>query len=108
MEISRPSTSKPGSWTLVHRTETIKKTLDPIWFRRIKAPINFQRKPFELPLAALNLGKMEERLKFEVFDWNPSGKSDFIGGFEATLNEITKKSNFPLINHKKLKKRYVV
>jgi hypothetical protein len=34
LEISRPSSSKPGKWYMVHRTETIKKTLDPQWYIR--------------------------------------------------------------------------
>lgn len=57
-------------------------------------------------MTVLNLGKMDDKLKFDVYDWNSSGKSDFIGSFEASLNEITKKSQWPLVNPKKAKKRY--
>lgn len=32
LEILRPSSQARGNWSLVHRTEVIKKTLDPNWF----------------------------------------------------------------------------
>lgn len=54
----------------------------------------------------LNRGKMDLELKFDVYDWNASGKADFIGSFVTTLNQLQKKSEWPLINPKKKSKRY--
>lgn len=48
---------------------------------------------------------MDLELKFDVYDWNASGKADFIGSFTATLEQIQKKTTWPLINPKKTSKR---
>jgi hypothetical protein len=50
-----------GSWTVVHRTEVIFKTLDPVWL------------PFELPLAKLNNGDGDMPLLFQCYDWDKVG-----------------------------------
>ena len=63
----RISKSTEKGYFAVHQTEVIKKTLDPIW------------SPFEISVAKLNNGDMERTLLWEVFDWNSSGKEDFIG-----------------------------
>ena len=90
----------------------IKKTLDPHW------------KPFEVSIATLNNGDMERTLLWEVFDWNASGKEDFIGckkptfmlysiiffdcfleAFKASVTEIEQKNRWTLINSKKSKNK---
>jgi hypothetical protein len=48
---------------------------------------------------------MDTKLKFDVYDWNSSGKSDFIGSFQASIPELQKKTQWPLVNPKKAKKR---
>ena len=65
MRISK--STEGGKFVAVHKTEVIKKTLDPRWV------------PFELALRDLNNGDLERALLWEVFDWNKSGKEDFIG-----------------------------
>lgn len=95
LEISRP-TQDGSSFVLIHRTEVLKKTLDPKW------------KAFELDLAKLNNGDMGLPLRFEVYDWDSDDltKSDFIGRFEASLGEIQKIPQWELINPKKKGKKY--
>ena len=87
---------KDGSWTVVHKTEVLKKTLDPRW------------KPFELPLSTLNSCDPERPLLFQCYDWNSSGKEDFIGEFRATASELehSVSKEYKLINPKKKKKRH--
>eukprot|EP01091_Cochliopodium_minus_P010033 TRINITY_DN2606_c0_g2_i1.p1 TRINITY_DN2606_c0_g2~~TRINITY_DN2606_c0_g2_i1.p1 ORF type:complete len:740 (-),score=227.23 TRINITY_DN2606_c0_g2_i1:64-2283(-) len=84
-----------GTFVAVHKTEVIKKTLDPRWV------------PFELTLRSLNNGDMERPLLWEVFDWNSSGKEDFIGAFKASVSQVTKQNRWQLINPKmQSSKRY--
>jgi hypothetical protein len=62
------------SWTVVHRTEVVFKTLDPAW------------NAFELPLAKLNNGDGDLPLLFQCYDWDKIGTDHFpillfTGGF---------------------------
>jgi hypothetical protein len=82
-----------GTWTVIHRTEYIRKTLDPVW------------RTFDISLAKLNNGDMNRILLFQVFDWNKSGKEDFIGQFTASLADIQRKRDWDLINPHKQKKK---
>jgi len=89
--------SANGQWTLVHRTEVIKNTLDPSW------------KPFTLPLRQLCNGDYERKLKFEVNDWDSDGTHDYIGSFVTKMNSLKiapiEKSEFSCINEKKKGKK---
>uniref|UniRef100_A0A915D9E3 C2 domain-containing protein n=1 Tax=Ditylenchus dipsaci TaxID=166011 RepID=A0A915D9E3_9BILA len=72
-----------GSRQMVHRTEVIKKTVNPEW------------KPFEMTVRHL-CENNKDRLSH-----------DFIGSCQLSLNALTAKreNNFPLINEKKQKKK---
>lgn len=48
---------------------------------------------------------MNRILLFQVFDWNKSGKEDFIGQFTASLADIQRKRDWDLINPHKQKKK---
>ncbi|XP_033896446.1 copine-2-like isoform X2 [Acipenser ruthenus] len=48
-----------GKWMLVHRTEVIKNTLDPVW------------KPFSMPLISLCGGDVDKTIKIEFECINP-------------------------------------
>jgi len=91
LEISKESLD--GSWVLVRRTEVIKQNLNPQWV------------PFELPLATLMVNNNPNtNLRFQVFDWDNDGKSDFIGDFIAKIDDIKNKNEWELVNPKKRKK----
>uniref|UniRef100_W5K808 Copine-2 n=1 Tax=Astyanax mexicanus TaxID=7994 RepID=W5K808_ASTMX len=87
-----------GKWMLVHRTEVIKNTLDPVW------------KPFTVPLISLCNG--DEVLYSQVlcYDYDNDGGHDFIGEFLTTVTKMSEAQNsveveFECINPKKQKKK---
>ncbi|XP_068811466.1 copine-2 isoform X2 [Struthio camelus] len=87
-----------GKWMLVHRTEVIKYTLDPIW------------KPFTVPLVSLCDGDVEKLIKVMCYDYDSDGGHDFIGEFQASVARMCEAQDaFPLelecINPKKQKKK---
>ena len=107
----RISKATEGGFFAVHQTEVIKKTLNPRW------------NPFEVSMRKLNNGDIQRTLLWEVFDWNSSGKEDFIGckismpfflkfdfisslkAFKASVEEIQQKNRWILINTKKSKNK---
>ncbi|XP_025068481.1 copine-2 isoform X3 [Alligator sinensis] len=87
-----------GKWMLVHRTEVIKYTLDPVW------------KPFTLPLVSLCDGDIEKLIKVMCYDYDSDGGHDFIGEFQTSVAKMCEAQDaFPLelecINPKKQKKK---
>uniref|UniRef100_A0AAZ3S449 Copine-3 n=1 Tax=Oncorhynchus tshawytscha TaxID=74940 RepID=A0AAZ3S449_ONCTS len=99
-----------GKWMLVHRTEVIKNTLDPVW------------KPFTVPLISLcdgdpttfyviSCGIMECSDLFVLcYDYDNDGSHDFIGEFQTTVTKMSEAQNsleveFECINPKKQKKK---
>ncbi|NXP35028.1 CPNE2 protein, partial [Leiothrix lutea] len=65
-----------GKWMLVHRTEVIKYTLDPVW------------KPFTVPLVSLCDGDMEKLIKVVCYDYDSDGGHDFIGEFQTSVARL--------------------
>uniref|UniRef100_A0A8C8JCJ5 Copine-2 n=1 Tax=Oncorhynchus tshawytscha TaxID=74940 RepID=A0A8C8JCJ5_ONCTS len=87
-----------GKWMLVHRTEVIKNTLDPVW------------KPFTVPLISLCNGDVDRSIKVLCYDYDNDGGHDFIGEFQTTVNKMSEAQNsleieFECINPKKQKKK---
>ncbi|XP_072135563.1 copine-2 isoform X2 [Mobula birostris] len=87
-----------GKWMLVHRTEVIKNTLDPIW------------KPFGMPLVSLCDGHMDKNIKVLCYDYDNDGGHDFIGECETTVAKMSEAGDsgeveFECINSKKQKKK---
>ncbi|XP_069822105.1 copine-2 [Dendropsophus ebraccatus] len=87
-----------GKWMLVHRTEVIKYTLDPVW------------KPFTVPLQSLCNGDIEKPIKIVCFDYDNDGGHDFIGEFQTTAIKMCEAREgmsveFDCINPKKQKKK---
>ncbi|MBN3285758.1 CPNE2 protein, partial [Polyodon spathula] len=87
-----------GKWMLVHRTEVIKNTLDPVW------------KPFSMPLISLCGGDVEKTIKIMCYDYDNDGGHDFIGEFTTTVSKMCEAQNtteieFECINPKKQKKK---
>uniref|UniRef100_A0A6I8S3F2 Copine-2 n=1 Tax=Xenopus tropicalis TaxID=8364 RepID=A0A6I8S3F2_XENTR len=87
-----------GKWMLVHRTEVIKYTLDPVW------------KPFTVPLQSLCNGDIEKPIKVVCLDYDNDGGHDFIGEFQTTAIKMCESRDFQpvefeCINPKKQKKK---
>lgn len=66
-----------GEYILVHRSEVIKWTLNPIW------------KPFTIAVRSLCGGDMERSVKLACYDWNRSGNHSLIGEFFVTLKDLS-------------------
>uniref|UniRef100_A0A1I8GKN8 C2 domain-containing protein n=1 Tax=Macrostomum lignano TaxID=282301 RepID=A0A1I8GKN8_9PLAT len=64
------------SWVLVHRTEFIKKNLNPKWA------------PFSIPLNRLCRGNRQLLLRFDCHDYDSDGSHDFIGSFYSSLESL--------------------
>ncbi|XP_051543228.1 copine-3-like isoform X3 [Myxocyprinus asiaticus] len=85
-------------WQLAHRTEVVKKNLNPSW------------RPFKIPLQSLCGGDMEKPIKVECYDYDNDGSHDLIGIFETTLKRLqeasrTSPAEFECINSKKKQKK---
>ena len=93
VEISRENAD--GSWSAVHKTEVVMKTLNPTW------------KPFSVPVRILCNGDYERRLRFTCYDWDSDGSHDLIGIFVTNLIALTSggSGEFELINEKKKRKK---
>ncbi|XP_059523953.1 copine-2 isoform X1 [Myotis daubentonii] len=87
-----------GKWMLVHRTEVIKYTLDPVW------------KPFTVPLVSLCDGDMEKPIQVICYDYDNDGGHDFIGEFQTSVSQMCDARDgvpleFECINPKKQRKK---
>uniref|UniRef100_A0A8C5CWJ9 C2 domain-containing protein n=1 Tax=Gadus morhua TaxID=8049 RepID=A0A8C5CWJ9_GADMO len=86
-----------GKWMLVHRTEVIKNTLDPVW------------KAFTVPLVSLCNGDVDRNIKVLCYDYDNDGGHDFIGEFQTTVTKMSHASTteveFDCINPKKQRKK---
>ncbi|XP_076448583.1 copine-8-like [Babylonia areolata] len=70
--------NEDGSFTVVHRTEVIKRTLNPTW------------KPFAISVRTLCNGDYDRCIKVDCHDWDADGGHDFIGEFKTTLRELSR------------------
>uniref|UniRef100_A0A2P2HZT6 Copine-8-like n=1 Tax=Hirondellea gigas TaxID=1518452 RepID=A0A2P2HZT6_9CRUS len=87
------------SYTIVHKTEVIKKSLDPVWA------------PMVLPITLLCAGDENRNIKIECYDADDNGKHDLIGECNTTVSQMrlgpVESNVLNLINPKKLgKKKY--
>ncbi|XP_063953794.1 copine-8-like isoform X1 [Lytechinus pictus] len=83
------------SYTICHKTEVIKNSLDPVW------------RPFSLMVRTLCNGDLDRTIKVECYDWDSDGSHDLIGEFNTNMRELStrKGTTFDLINPKKAKKK---
>lgn len=82
-----------NEWLKVHETETIMDNLDPIW------------KPFKIKGETLYGGDHQRPIRVECWDWEKSGKYQYIGETEFTMDEILNgKRSFELYHPGKKKK----
>lgn len=65
-----------GAYVPVAKTEVVRKSLDPQW------------QTFDISIQRLCNGDLHRPLRFEVFDWNRSGKHEFIGSFTTSVEQL--------------------
>uniref|UniRef100_A0A3Q2WGM3 Copine-9-like n=1 Tax=Haplochromis burtoni TaxID=8153 RepID=A0A3Q2WGM3_HAPBU len=89
------------SFTICHKTEVIKNTLNPVW------------QSFTIPVRALCNGDYDRTVKVDVYDWDRDGSHDFIGEFTTSYRELSRGQNqfnvYEVLNPKKKgkKKKYI-
>ncbi|KAL4434860.1 hypothetical protein ABPG74_021199 [Tetrahymena malaccensis] len=77
---------------LEHETEVVKDNLNPVW------------KLCELSLGKLCGGDFFRPIKVECWDWEKSGKHQFIGEFTFTVDELNKGKREFILTNPKIKK----
>ncbi|XP_062398204.1 copine-9-like [Sardina pilchardus] len=93
--------NEDGTFTISHKTEMIKNTLNPVW------------QPFTIPVRALCNGDYDRTVKVDVYDWDRDGSHDFIGEFTTSYRELSRGQNqfnvYEVLNPKKKgkKKKYI-
>uniref|UniRef100_A0A3B4EPL5 C2 domain-containing protein n=1 Tax=Pygocentrus nattereri TaxID=42514 RepID=A0A3B4EPL5_PYGNA len=70
--------NEDGTFTICHKTEVIKNTLNPVW------------QPFTIPVRALCNGDYDRTVKIDVYDWDRDGSHDFIGEFTTSYRELSR------------------
>uniref|UniRef100_A0A4W5RL66 Copine family member 9 n=1 Tax=Hucho hucho TaxID=62062 RepID=A0A4W5RL66_9TELE len=70
--------NEDGTFTICHKTEVIKNTLNPVW------------QPFTIPVRALCNGDYDRTVKVDVYDWDRNGSHDFIGEFTTSYREFSR------------------
>ncbi|XP_073475795.1 copine-8 [Aquarana catesbeiana] len=93
--------NEDGSFTICHKTEVVKNTLNPVW------------QAFKIPVRALCNGDFDRTIKIEVYDWDRDGSHDYIGEFTTSYRELSRGQSqfnvYEVINPKKKgkKKKYL-
>uniref|UniRef100_H0VDC4 Copine-8 n=1 Tax=Cavia porcellus TaxID=10141 RepID=H0VDC4_CAVPO len=93
--------NEDGSFTICHRTEVVKNTLNPVW------------QAFKISVRALCNGDYDRTIKVEVYDWDRDGSHDFIGEFTTSYRELSRGQSqfnvYEVVNPKKKgkKKKYI-
>ncbi|CAG5957582.1 unnamed protein product [Menidia menidia] len=89
--------NEDGSYTICHKTEVVKNTLDPVW------------QAFKIPVRALCNGDYDRSIKVEVYDWDRDGGHDFIGEFSTSYREMSRSQSqfhvYEVLNPKKMGKK---
>uniref|UniRef100_A0A8C4L5U1 Copine 8 n=1 Tax=Equus asinus TaxID=9793 RepID=A0A8C4L5U1_EQUAS len=92
---------KPIVFTICHKTEVVKNTLNPVW------------QAFKISVRALCNGDYDRTIKVEVYDWDRDGSHDFIGEFTTSYRELSRGQSqfnvYEVVNPKKKgkKKKYI-
>ncbi|KAF6118111.1 copine 8 [Phyllostomus discolor] len=93
--------NEDGSFTICHKTEVVKNTLNPVW------------QAFKISVRALCNGDYDRTIKVEVYDWDRDGSHDFIGEFTTSYRELSRGQSqfnvYEVVNPKKKvkKKKYI-
>ena len=88
-----------GSSIPVFKTEVVKRSLNPTW------------KKFSVSMSTLSNGDWDSPLRLVVYDWNRSGKHDYMGEAKVTVRQLHERGTvagkgrqIPLFNLRKKKK----
>jgi C2 domain len=82
----KDSGKKRGDWVAVHKTETIKNNLNPVW------------RPFQLDLYNVCGGRLDAPIMLEVSDWDRNGAHDLIGRATTSVRELQIMKEVVLVN----------
>ena len=82
-----------GTRTLVHRTNTVLKDLNPTW------------QPFTIHMSVLCNGDPKQPIYIECFDWDKHSEDDLIGVCRTSLELLLTRPSIELINPAKQKKK---
>ncbi|XP_071477474.1 copine-8-like isoform X1 [Diadema setosum] len=90
--------NEDGTFTICHKTEVIKNTLNPNW------------KCFSIMLRSFCNGDYDRKIQVECYDWNRDGSHSMIGVFETTVRELSRGPGHSNVYHlihpkKKAKKK---
>lgn len=88
--------NEDGTWSLAHRSDVIKNSLDPVW------------QPMHIQMQSLCKGDRQRKIKVICKDWDSDGSHDLIGEFFTTVADIMDKDKpveFQCINEKKKSKK---
>lgn len=82
--------NEDGTFTVVHRTEQVRSTKDPVW------------REFSVPLRTFCSGDYERNLKVNVRDFKSAGNHKLIGTFYTTVRKLSEgpgaSNNYWVIN----------
>ncbi|XP_063221312.1 copine-8-like isoform X2 [Bacillus rossius redtenbacheri] len=88
--------TESGAYTVVHRTEVVKRSLDPRW------------RKFSIPVRLLCNGDYDRSIKITCCDWNSSGEEKLIGECHTTLKKLSEgaspANHYRLVNPQKASK----
>ncbi|KAM9506920.1 copine-9-like [Salvelinus alpinus] len=93
--------NEDGTFTICHKTEVVKNTLNPVW------------QPFTIAVRALCNGDYDRTVKVDVYDWDRDGSHDFIGEFTTSYRDFSRGQNqfnvYEVLNPKKKgkKRKYI-
>ncbi|XP_029550856.1 copine-5 isoform X3 [Salmo trutta] len=89
--------NEDGTFTICHKTEVVKNTLNPVW------------QSFTIAVRALCNGDFDRTIKIEVYDWDRDGSHDFIGEFTTSYRELARGQSqfnvYEVVNIKKKMKK---
>lgn len=77
-----------GEWKEIYRSKVVDDSLDPQW------------EEFVVNTVTLNCGKVDNKLKIEVFDYDSETSSEIIGDTEILYSQLIIGAEFQLINPK--------
>uniref|UniRef100_A0A8C8M4G8 C2 domain-containing protein n=1 Tax=Oncorhynchus tshawytscha TaxID=74940 RepID=A0A8C8M4G8_ONCTS len=99
--LEKSLSNEDGTFTICHKTEVVKNTLNPVW------------QPFTIAVRALCNGDYDRTVKVDVYDWDRDGSHDFIGEFTTSYRDFSRGQNqfnvYEVLNAKKKgkKKKYI-
>eukprot|EP00764_Aduncisulcus_paluster_P009119 gnl/Carplike_NY0171/3005_a4039_440.p1 GENE.gnl/Carplike_NY0171/3005_a4039_440~~gnl/Carplike_NY0171/3005_a4039_440.p1 ORF type:complete len:584 (+),score=158.26 gnl/Carplike_NY0171/3005_a4039_440:192-1754(+) len=93
---AKETASGVPEWHEVHKTEVVKKSLNPVW------------KPMKLSMQRLCNNDVERPIRIQCFDWDLASDDDFVGHADTCISELERLreagDGVPLISEHKREK----